>query len=37
MTLRRAKAALGIITDRQGFGPLGTWLWRLPSASPSQP
>jgi len=34
-TLRRAKGDLGIITDRAGFGRLGSWLWRLPETEPA--
>lgn len=30
-TLQRAKAALGVISDRTGFGPDGRWTWVLPS------
>jgi hypothetical protein len=30
MTLRRAKAALGLRSQRQGFGSKGTWYWYRP-------
>jgi len=30
-TLQRAKDALGVISDRTGFGPDGRWTWVLPS------
>jgi hypothetical protein len=29
-TLRRARVALGVEVGREGFGPGGRWLWRLP-------
>ena len=29
-TLERAKAALGVISERAGFGGEGAWYWRLP-------
>ncbi len=32
-TLDRAKAALGVIAYREGFGSKGKWLWRLPDAN----
>jgi len=30
-TVRRAKAALGVAAERDGFGPGGGWRWRLPT------
>lgn len=29
-TLDRAKQALGVVSERKGFGPEGEWYWRLP-------
>jgi len=38
ITLRRAREALGILTTRRGFGPLGTWFWHLPNGpAPAEP
>jgi putative DNA primase/helicase len=31
-SVRRAQKALGIVPAREGFGPEGRWLWRLPSS-----
>ena len=31
MTLFRAKAALRIVSEREGWGPGSAWYWRLPS------
>lgn len=29
-TLERAKRDLGVVAEREGFGPDGEWVWRLP-------
>lgn len=34
-TLDRAKEVLGVISTRQGFGPGGYWLWKLPKQEDS--
>lgn len=34
ISLRRAKALLGVRSERQGFGPEGEWYWFLPPSSP---
>jgi len=36
-TLRRAKDALGIKPDKEGFGKDGHWVWRLPKVSTQTP
>jgi hypothetical protein len=37
ITLRRAFRVLGGEAVRTGFGPLGTWHWRLPGVGPQEP
>jgi len=29
-TLRRARRAVGVVSEREGFGAAGVWYWRLP-------
>ncbi len=31
-TLKKAKAALGVLVEREGFGAGGRWTWRLPDS-----
>ena len=31
-TLRRAKKAVGVVSERQGFGNQGRWYWHLPDS-----
>ena len=34
-TLKRAKAKIGVVSRRDGFGPDGSWEWALRSTAPS--
>lgn len=36
-TTDRAKARLGVVARRSGFGPGGSWLWALPPHTPPAP
>jgi len=33
-TLKRAKASLGVVVSRSGFGKQGKWAWKLPPKTP---
>lgn len=36
-TVDIAKARLGVIAEREGFGPGGRWVWRLPHRAQAEP